>query len=58
MALYDINLSSSEDAGFILEIPADTVAAPIDIASMDDYGMVFEIPVVTGGGESFGGGFF
>ena len=56
MALDDINLSRSEEAGFILEIPSDIVNPPIDISFMDDYGMVFEIPAT--GGESLGGGFF
>lgn len=55
MALDDINLSTDEQSGFILEVPSDIVHAPIDILFMDDYGAVFEIPA---GGESFGGGFF
>ena len=53
MALDDINLSESEESGFILEIPTDIINAPIDIVFMDDYGMVFEVPAT--GGESFGG---
>ncbi len=57
MALDDISFPIEED-GLILEVPSDIANAPIDIVSMDDYGMVLEIPAATGGGESFGGGFF
>lgn len=56
MALDDINLSTEEESGFILEVPSDIVNPPLDILWVDDYGMVFEIPSV--GGETFGGGFF